>query len=366
MTHPRMRTALPIAALIALTGCSTSTPSSSTSGMIDLTPPKEETQLGSISTTTANTDTVNANTQTNDSGKVQAFMMRGMVTLGHESNSIQPCGSTQQYWLTTAISDRSALEKITQNGYQAMYAEMIGFLEPAPAEGFATSYDGRFTVKQINMISAEMSGGCKQQPHTTRAFGNEPGWAAEIKNKQVTLIQMGKERQSQAITSTSSISGKQQYTGSDFNLTLTKAQCNDTMSDALFGWQSTLEWQGKQFKGCATIGATDVTLNWIGEYQSSAQATKNTGLTTTLVLNPDHSATTTYAYTNGDNSLVETGFWQQASQDTVQVMMTRHQGRRLNGERFFTLDGNTLITTEEVVNGQTYSLGSNGLQLEKQ
>ncbi len=78
------------------------------------------------------------------------------------------------------IADRKALAQVTRPGYEPMYGEFIGFLEPAPEEGFAAAYDGRFNVKQINLISSEMLSGCQRPPHATRSFGNEPGWVVEL------------------------------------------------------------------------------------------------------------------------------------------------------------------------------------------
>ncbi|MCW8329507.1 hypothetical protein MD588_11895 [Photobacterium sp. SDRW27] len=346
MTH--LRQALPAAALLALiAGCTTSAPSS-TSGPVEAAPAASE------PITTA------------DNGKVQAFMMRGTVVLGHESNSIQPCGSSQQYWLNTPLADRQALAQITRPGYQPMYGEFIGYLEPAPSEGFAADYDGRFNVKQINLISSEMTRGCHQLPHNTRAFGHEPGWVVEINGETASLLRPGQQRQQQAITGKSIVSGKQSYQGKQFSLDLTKGQCNDTMSDSLFGWQARLTWQGNQYQGCATLGASDITLGWAGSYQGISYINDNPVLTTTVTLHPDHSATTRYDYPSGDPSLNETGFWQQAGENHVQVIMTKHQGRRLISERLFVRKGKQITVSEEVVNGQAYSLGGEGLSLYKQ
>lgn len=346
MTH--LRQALPAAALLAaLAGCTTSSPSP-TSGPVEITPD------GSPPTATT------------EQGKVQAFMLRGNVVLGHESNSIQPCGSSQQYWLNTPITDRQAIAQITRPGYEPMYGEFIGYLEPAPDEGFAAAYDGRFQVKQINLISAEMLGGCQRPPHATRAFGNEPGWVIELDDDKANLIRPGQQRQQQVITSKEIVAGRQHYQGQGFSLTLTKGQCNDTMSDSLFGWQATLNWQGSNYKGCATLGATDITQHWSGRYQGTSYIDNTPVLITTVTLNPDHSATTRYDYPSGEPSLNEVGFWQQASDNTVQVVMTQHQGRRLISERVFTFDDNRITVKEETVNGQTFSLGGDGLSLERQ
>ncbi|WP_299017321.1 hypothetical protein [uncultured Photobacterium sp.] len=342
MTH--LRQATPAAILLALlAGCTTT----STSEPVNITPAGNQ-------------------QATADGSKVQAFMLRGTVVLGHESNSIQPCGSSKQYWLSTPLADRQALAAITHPGYAPMYGEFIGYLEPAPAKGFAADYDGRFQVKQINLISAEMSQGCAQLPHTTRAFGHEPGWVVEIDGDQANLLRPDNQRQQQAITDKHILTGQQRYQGEVFQLDLTKGRCNDTMSNSLFGWQANLRWEGNNYRGCATLGATDITLHWIGRYQGTSYSGGNPTLTTTVTLKPDHTATTRYDYPSGDPSTHETGFWQQVSDNSVQVVMTKHQGRRLISERRFVLDGDRITTREETVNGQTYSLGDNGLVLKKQ
>ncbi|OEF26101.1 hypothetical protein [Vibrio rumoiensis] len=98
-----------------------------------------------------------------------------------------------------------------------------------------------------------------------------------------------------------------------------------------------------------------------GTYQSKVIA----GLTTTLKLNADHTATTVYDYQNGDESLVETGFWQQANEQQINVLMTQHDGQTINALRMFTIDGFQLTAEKEIVNGMEYQLGNNGLILQK-
>ena len=348
--------ALPLATLALLAGCAS-----------------QPDQTGNTSQSTPATDAVSgvlANTETGSGSKVQAFMMRGMVTWGHESYTFQPCNSTKQYWIVFPPSDHNEIRKIAPYNYEPMYAEVIGMLEPAPEDGFAADYDGRLRVKQTNLLSAEMRGGCQMSAHTTRAFGMEPSWDVKIQKDAVLFSQMGANNQQQAITQRQATSGKQVYQGKDFRLVLTKDHCNDTMSDSLYGWQSSLTWQGKKFKGCATLGATDVTANWVGQYKTTADATNTPGLTTTLTLLLDHSAITRYEYDSNEPALEEEGLWQQVSEDSVKVMMTSHQGRRLLSERIYTLEdteqGQRLIAHDEIINGNEYSLGDGGLQLKRQ
>ncbi|MGF1680852.1 COG3650 family protein [Photobacterium minamisatsumaniensis] len=322
---------------------------------------------GCASNPTPQPDTASPTTQSPaEDGKVQAFMLRGNVVIGHENRSIQPCGSSQQYWLQLPSSTQQDINTITRPGYEPMYGEFIGFLEPAPEDGFAAGYDARFTVKQINLLSSEMRQGCQQPPRTTRAFGNEPGWSIEIEDGQATLLRIGQAEAQQNITTQHIQSGQQQYSGKDFSLVMTKNTCSDTMSDSLFGWQAKLNWQGKQYQGCATVGATDVTKGWVGQYQGTSMMGETPTLTTTIELKPDHSAVTRYDYPSGEPSLKESGFWQQVSPTQVKVTMVSLQGRRLISERLFTFDNSALTTQEETINGQTFPLSGNGLELERQ
>ncbi|OAN16933.1 hypothetical protein A3K86_08320 [Photobacterium jeanii] len=339
--------ALPLVALSLLAGCSS--------------------QPSSTATSETATHSDNNQTMTTGSGdKVQAFMMRGMVTWGHESYSIQPCGSTKQYWIVFPATDHGAIREAAPYNYEPMYSEVIGYLEPAPEDGFAADYDGRFVVKQTNLLSAEMRGGCQFDPHYTRAFGMEPDWDLQIQQNQVIFSRLGEKSQPQAITQQNATSGQQQYQGKNFSLTLTKGHCNDTMSSSLYGWRSELNWQGKTYRGCATLGATDVTATWVGQYRTPADVTNTPGLTTVLLLKPDHSAITRYEYDSDEPALQEQGIWQQIDDEHVKVIMTSHQGRRLLSERVFELDGERLIARDEVINGNRYSLGDGGLQLERQ
>nr|WP_269809157.1 hypothetical protein [Enterovibrio nigricans] len=133
------------------------------------------------------------------------------------------------------------------------------------------------------------------------------------------------------------------------------------MSDSIYGWTSTFIQDGKTLKGCATLSADDPTLPWVAQYRGQTHL-GDTTITTTLTLNPDHSATTLYEQDNS-TPLTETGVWQQVSDNKVHVMMTRHQGQYLISERIFTRQGFVLNADSEIVNGSKYSLGENGLSL---
>lgn len=89
------------------------------------------------------------------------------------------------------------------------------------------------------------------------------------------------------------------------------------------------------------------------------------GLTTTLQLNADHTAMTRYDYQNGDQSLTETGYWQQIDNGQLNVLVTAHDNKPITSIRLYTINGTQLTAHKEFINGMKYDLGTNGLTLEK-
>ncbi|MDP2516451.1 hypothetical protein Q8W17_20345 [Photobacterium damselae subsp. piscicida] len=67
-------------------------------------------------------------------------------------------------------------------------------------------------------------------------------------------------------------------------------------------------------------------------------------------------------------NLIETGHWRALNGQQLEVTMTTHQGHPLDSQRIYQFNPKTnqLIATQETVNGQSYSLGENGLVLSKQ
>lgn len=102
---------------------------------------------------------------------------------------------------------------------------------------------------------------------------------------------------------------------------------------------------------------------WTGRY--SAQSTTS-GLITTLALNPDHSARTTYTYSNERFPVIEDGFWQPINNKQVQVTMTLHQQQFLVTERVFTVRGDALFAGKEKIGNKDYAIPQGGLLLFKE
>lgn len=297
----------------------------------------------------------------------QTFIMRGQVIVGHESRTFTPCGSQEQYWLD--LSPELALEAqgLSNTPYQPMYGELIGHLTVPSQTGYNADFTARFVVDQVNILTAENPNRCNQPLKPTRVFGNEPFWSAQFDKSNITYSQMGETPQAFEIQSSRMSSEQRQYQLSsdqgDGELNLTKSRCNDTMSDSLYGWYAELTLNDKTHKGCATLSNQDPTLEWADRYFASS--TQNAGFSVTLELNADHSAITTYSYSNGDDPIIEQGFWQQLNTNQVQVVMTRHQQQYLISERIFTREGNQLTAKKERVGNVVYPIADGGLVLFK-
>ena len=295
----------------------------------------------------------------------QTFIMRGQVVVGHESRTLTPCGSHQQYWLDLTPELALEAQGLSTRPYQALYGELIGHLTVPSQTGYNADFMARFVVNQANILTAENPDRCDQPLRSTRVFGNEPFWSATFDKDQLKYTKMSEQPQILDIESSRTTPSSRDYQlegkAAQGKLNLTKESCSDGMSDSIYGWHAKLNLYDSNYNGCATVSNQDPTLDWSGLY--SASSTQNTGFSINLELNDDHSAITTYSYSNGDPSIVEQGFWQQLNQTQVQVVMTRHQQQYLISERIFTLDNGKLIAEKEKVGNVVYPIANDGLVL---
>ncbi|MEZ8240645.1 COG3650 family protein [Vibrio splendidus] len=295
----------------------------------------------------------------------QTFIMRGQVVVGHESRTFTPCGSQQQYWLDLTPELALEAQGLSTRPYQALYGELIGHLTIPSQTGYNADFTARFVVDQVNNLTAENPDRCDQPLRSTRVFGNEPFWSASFDKDQLKYTKMGEQPQILDIESSRTTPSSRDYQlkgkAAQGKLNLTKESCSDGMSDSIYGWHAKLNLNDNNYNGCATVSNQDPTLDWSGLYFASS--TQNTGFSINLELNDDHSAITTYSYSNGDPSIVEQGFWQQLNQNQVQVVMTRHQQQYLISERIFTLDNGKLVAQKEKVGNVVYPIANGGLVL---
>ncbi|MBY8044135.1 hypothetical protein NI390_14075 [Vibrio fluvialis] len=291
----------------------------------------------------------------------QQFVLRGQMVVGPEVRALTPCGSNQQLLLDMPEALVKQATELSQSPYQIMYGEVIGHLAPPSQTGYNGDYAARFVVEQVNMLSAENPQRCSLAATPTRAFGTEPFWNMNYTADGLTFQPLGGPKQTFKIDSSRLSANQRLYRFNDGELTLTRESCSDGMSDTLYGWRSELSLKGGEYKGCATLGNSDPTLEWVGTYFASS--TQNNGFSVTLNLDADHMATTRYHYSSGEADIVERGYWQQLNPRQIQVVMTQHQQQYLLSERVFTRDGSTLSADKEKVGSVVYPIANGGLVL---
>lgn len=289
------------------------------------------------------------------------FLLRGTVIIGHESQSIQPCGSDHQYWINLSATQWKAGTEIQSTPYQEMYGELIGHFEAPPKGGFSSDYPARFVVSHINRLVAGEGPRCRQQVQPTKAFGNEPFWNMQVNNGELLFSQIGHQTKVQPIKKQEFTPTRREYQSDHFSLLMTKGVCKDSMVESIYGWNTIVTVNNTTYKGCGTLAPKDTTLEWVGTYQGTSTLT-TPGLNIRLRLNSDHSAITTYDYQTGEAPLVETGVWQATRDNQVHVLMSSHQRQYLIAERTFIKKGAQIYTDKETVNGVTFPIQS-GLTL---
>lgn len=289
------------------------------------------------------------------------FIMRGEVVIGHEAQTITPCGSNKQFWLTLPQTYAQQVMNLTSRPYQPLYGEVIGHLERPTQMGFDADYTARFVVDHVNFLTAENPNRCDQSLRSTRAFGNEPFWSLSFSKGHINFEPMGEETKTVALDKTLIQQASRKYYFSDGQLSLNKTTCNDTMSDSIYGWKAKLNINKQDYTGCATLANQDPTLAWVGNYFASH--TQSVNFSVNLELKSDHTAITTYDYANGDSPTIETGFWQQLNANQIQVVMTRHQRQYLVSERIFTGHNGKITAQKEKVGDTIYPIANGGLVL---
>ncbi|ODP97799.1 hypothetical protein [Salinivibrio sp. SS2] len=284
------------------------------------------------------------------------FMLSGMVSVSPETASFTPCGSQKQYWLNLSHEQRTALDQLGG----PVYGEFEGFFTPVESRGFSADYPASVTMTRINLVTTELNS-CAQPRHAVLADGQSPRmWSAAVGEHNMAWESEG-DSQEVPLTGKQMDDSTAHFRARNAALTLTATGCQQS-DTTLYGWRATLKTSQRTYQGCALMPSYDHSQHWAGEYQGQSQSPGQPVLTTQLTLLPDHSAITTY-HPQGETVTKETGVWQPVGDNQVQVLTTRSGEQMVVSERIYTRNGFTLTASEETFNGNTYSLGHDGLTL---
>jgi len=295
-------------------------------------------------------------------GKPTATLFKGTMVLGNQTQLFSPCNSRAQFQMELSPSLYNQMIQMTHHSYDALYAEIIGYLKIPSQTGYNADYQAKLHVLRINIIKPSGPQQC-QSRQGTFAIDKYGHWETDVSPTKLQFHQNNQHHQMFNISKKNITATSRTYISDRASLVMEAIPCKTISGKELYGWTSRLKKGSTTFSGCGKISNYDENALWYGRY--SAQSTQ-LNFTTSLELNPDHTARTLYDYQDGHPPIVETGFWQPIDQHRVQVVMTLHQQQYLVVERIYTRHHHILHTNEEYVKGKKYLIAQGGLSLFKE
>ncbi|UJF19304.1 hypothetical protein L0B53_06950 [Vibrio sp. SS-MA-C1-2] len=280
----------------------------------------------------------------------------------------QPCDSDTHYGLQLTEAQQEHLRQrinTTMGSAPEIYTELIGDFTPSKNNHYVAAIN----VKHFNWLSNRENRGCQRPLHNFKAFGNEPFWSLVNDNQQtLSLKLLGEKSQPFELSEKLDLNRVEPLTpitikADDLTVQLDAKACFDPMSGDQYRWQTVVTVDDKRFAGCAMPSNQDFSQKWVGKYFQQQNPQQKENVFTTLELKADHTAVTTYNYADNSQSVVEHGVWQQLTTNKISLLTTSYRNIDFVSERLFTINGKTLSTLHETINGKQYPIANGGLQL---
>jgi len=100
-------------------------------------------------------------------GSAGSAEMRGLLVMGHEARSLQPCDDDRTLWVSArgALLQQlmAAVHQLTTRPYEEVYVELDGEPGTEPAGEFAKDYDGTVEVREVRFVSKEGIDACRRE-----------------------------------------------------------------------------------------------------------------------------------------------------------------------------------------------------------
>jgi len=113
--------------------------------------------------------------------------MRGLLVMGHEARSLQPCDDDRTLWVSArdALLQQltAAVHQLTTRPYEEVYVELDGEPATEPAGEFAKDYDGTVEVRDVRLVSKQGIDACRRERAMVR-----PGAAPVVAPKTYVFV----------------------------------------------------------------------------------------------------------------------------------------------------------------------------------
>ena len=120
-------------------------------------------------------------------GPAGSAEMRGLLVMGHEARSLQPCDDDRTLWVSArgALLQQltAAVRQLTTRPYEEVYVELDGEPATEPAGEFAKDYDGTVEVRDVRLVSKQGIDACRRERAMVR-----PGSAPVVAPKTYVFV----------------------------------------------------------------------------------------------------------------------------------------------------------------------------------
>jgi len=97
-------------------------------------------------------------------GTVRAQELQGLLVLGHEVRTLQPCGDERTFWVRAPQVGQElagAYQHLATTPYEPVFAALEGVFIDRQTTGFAADYDGTIEVHTVRLVSREKVAACR-------------------------------------------------------------------------------------------------------------------------------------------------------------------------------------------------------------
>ena len=209
---------------------------------------------------------------------VSADTVEGLLVVGADGLTLQPCGSAEVAWVAEARgadlmkaadglsvgSDTPVLARVfskefepRQNGPGAAYARGLYVLQWVYlAEDTSGCSVPPAELEQVPAPAAEGEGiPLLPAGVTLRALGDDPFWNVAVWEASVRVGRLGFEDLEFAVSGPVVVAGIRTWAGEGgghrFELLVTEERCADTMADRTYPYSARLTLDGQELRGCA-------------------------------------------------------------------------------------------------------------------
>jgi len=209
---------------------------------------------------------------------VPADTVEGLLVVGTDGLTLQPCGSAELVWVAEARDAdlRKAADGLSVGSGTPVLARVLGKAFEPRRDGPGAVYGSGIYVLQWVFLAEDTSGcpvpaavpdedsepaaegeGMPVLPVgvTLRALGNEPFWHVDVAAAAVLVGRLGLEDLEFAVTGPTAADGIRTWAGEGgghrFELVVTEDECADTMADRTYPFTARLVLDGQEMRGCA-------------------------------------------------------------------------------------------------------------------